>query len=95
LSFGKLRASYGTTGNDQISNYLYLPLYSTSTTYLSNPSLVPLSLPNADIQWETTKKFEAALELGFLKDKVLFTAEYYNNRSEIRLLFTCSNPKWL
>jgi hypothetical protein len=41
LSFGKLRASYGTNGNDQISNYLYLPLYSTSTTYLSNPSLVP------------------------------------------------------
>ncbi|NBB29707.1 TonB-dependent receptor [Cellulophaga sp. BC115SP] len=81
LSFGKLRASYGTNGNDQISNYLYLPLYSTSTTYLSNPSLVPTTLPNADIQWETTKKFEAALELGFLKDKVLFTAEYYNNRS--------------
>ncbi len=87
LSFGKLRASYGTTGNDQISNYLYLPLYSTSGTYLSNPAMNPVTLPNADIQWETTKKFEVALELGFLKDKILLTADYYNNRSSNQIAY--------
>jgi TonB-linked SusC/RagA family outer membrane protein len=87
LSFGKLRGSFGTTGNDQISNYLYLPLYSASTTYLGQATINPSTLPNASIQWETTKKLEAALDLGFLKDRILFTANYYRNRSSDQVTF--------
>jgi TonB-linked SusC/RagA family outer membrane protein len=81
LSFGKLRASFGTTGNDQISNFLYLPLYSSTTAYLGNASTVVTTIPNADIKWETTKKLEFAIDLGFLKDRISFTANYYRNRS--------------
>jgi TonB-linked SusC/RagA family outer membrane protein len=81
LSFGKLRGSYGTTGNDQISNYLYLTLYSPSTTYLGAASTSVTSLANESIQWETTKKLEFALDLGFLKDRISLTANYYRNRS--------------
>jgi TonB-linked SusC/RagA family outer membrane protein len=87
LSFGKLRGSYGTTGNDQIGNYIYLPLYSSSTTYLGNPSIAPTTLPNPDIHWETTKKLEAALDLGFLKDRILFNIDYYRNRSSNQITF--------
>jgi TonB-linked SusC/RagA family outer membrane protein len=81
LSFGKWRASYGTTGNDQISNYLYLPLYSSATAYLGNAATNVTVLPNEFIQWETTKKLEFAIDLGFLKDRISFTANYYRNRS--------------
>jgi TonB-linked SusC/RagA family outer membrane protein len=81
LSFGKLRASFGTTGNDQISNFLYLPLYSSTTAYLGNAATVVTTIPNADIKWETTKKLEFAIDLGFLKDRISFTANYYRNRS--------------
>lgn len=81
LSFGKLRGSYGTTGNDQIPNYLYLPLYSSSTAYLGNAATNVAVLPNEFIQWETTKKLEFAIDLGFLKDRISFTANYYRNRS--------------
>ncbi|WP_134088623.1 SusC/RagA family TonB-linked outer membrane protein [Olivibacter sp. XZL3] len=81
LSFGKLRGSFGTTGNDQISNYIYLPLYSSSTPYLGNATMNLVTLPNQSIQWETTKKLEFALDLGFLKDRLLFTANYFRNRS--------------
>ncbi|RZM07420.1 MAG: TonB-dependent receptor, partial [Pedobacter sp.] len=81
LSFGKLRASFGTTGNDQISNYLYLPLYSTTTAYLGNSATQVITLPNESIKWETTKKLEFAIDLGFLKDRITFTANYYRNRS--------------
>lgn len=81
LSFGKLRASYGTTGNDQISNYMYLPLYSPATAYLNNPSMNIGTLPNEYIKWETTKKMEFALDLGFLRDRILFTGNYFRNRS--------------
>ncbi len=87
LSFGKLRASYGTTGNDQISNYLYLPLYTTTTVYLGSPAIFPSTLPNADIQWETTKKLEVALELGFLKNRILFAGNFYRNRSSNLITF--------
>ncbi|TCR11929.1 TonB-linked SusC/RagA family outer membrane protein [Sphingobacterium sp. JUb78] len=81
LSFGKLRASYGTTGNDQIPNYMYLPLYSTSSAYLNNPSMNIGTLPNEYIKWETTKKMEFALDLGFLRDRILFTGNFFRNRS--------------
>lgn len=87
LSFGKLRGSFGTTGNDQISNYLYLPLYSSTTAYLNNPAIVPVTLPNANIKWETTKKMEAGLDLGFFRDRVLLTASYYRNRSSDQITF--------
>ncbi|MES2775172.1 MAG: SusC/RagA family TonB-linked outer membrane protein [Bacteroidota bacterium] len=87
LSFGKLRGSYGTTGNDQISNYIYLPLYNSTTAYLGNPAIYPVTLPNADIHWETTKKLEFALELGFAKDRILFSTNYYRNRSSDQITF--------
>lgn len=81
LSFGKLRSSFGTTGNDQIPNYLYLSLYSPTTPYLGNASLNPSGLPNEFIRWETTKKIDFAIDLGFLNDRISFSANYYRNRS--------------
>ncbi|MEJ7559811.1 MAG: TonB-dependent receptor [Pedobacter sp.] len=81
LSFGKLRASFGSTGNDQISNFIYLPLYSSTTAYLGNAATSVVTLPNENIKWESTKKLEFAIDLGFLQDRILFTANYYRNRS--------------
>ena len=91
LSFGKLRGSYGLTGNDQIPDYLYLPLYSTiGTPYQNQTGLRVGNTPNADIQWETVRKLEFAVELGFLKDRVLLTANYYRNRSGNQLTYLSS-----
>lgn len=86
LSFGKLRGSYGTTGDDQISNYIYLRLYGNATAYLGNSAINPGQLPNDNIQWETTKKLEVAIDLGFFKDRILFTANYYRNRSNDQII---------
>ena len=69
LSFGKLRTSYGTTGNDQIGDYQFLDTYvSSSSTYQGLIGLQPIRLFNPEFGWETNKKFEVALETGFLKD---------------------------
>jgi TonB-linked SusC/RagA family outer membrane protein len=89
LSFGKLRASYGLTGNDQISNYQYLPTYSSSATsaYQGTAVLSPGQLANPDLKWESNKKLEVALELGLLKDRISLTAAYYHNRSGNQLLY--------
>jgi TonB-linked SusC/RagA family outer membrane protein len=87
LSFGKLRSSYGTTGNDQIGDYQYLSTYSpTPYPYQNAPGLVPTSLYNPDYAWEINKKFEVGLDLGFMKDRLLFSASYYNNHSSNQLV---------
>ena len=87
LSFGKIRASYGTTGNDQIGNYRFLNTYSPSPgNYEGIIGLEPTRLYNADFGWETNKKLEVALELGFLKDRIFLTTAWYRNRSSNQLV---------
>ncbi len=87
LTLGKLRGSYGTTGNDQIGNYGFLDTYGTSGLFYQGvPALQPVQLYNPNFGWETNKKLEAALELGFLKDRILFSTSYYRNRSSSQLV---------
>ncbi|MCK8494656.1 SusC/RagA family TonB-linked outer membrane protein [Spirosoma sp. RP8] len=91
LSYLKLRASYGLTGNDQIPNYAYLPFYqvtSGTNTYSGSATLVNYNIANPTLHWETTKKLEAALELGFLKDRILLKSAYFRNRSSDQLANT-------
>lgn len=87
ISFGKIRASYGITGNDQIGDYRYLDLWSSSgTPYQAMPGLIPASLFNPAYQWEKNKKFETAIDLGLAKDIILFSAAFSINRSNNQLI---------
>jgi len=84
LSFGKLRGSYGITGNDQIPNYQYYMLYSSAPTayqYSGTSVYYPSNIANPDLHWETTRKLDIAAELGFFKDRILIKADYYQNRT--------------
>lgn len=81
LSYGKLRASFGATGNDQIGEYQYLDSWSTVGNYADSATLYPTKLFNPDLHWERNNKFEVAVELGFFKDRLLFTASAYQNIS--------------
>jgi TonB-linked SusC/RagA family outer membrane protein len=52
LSYGKLRGSYGTTGNDQIGDYQYLDTWgSTSFPYAGSAGLNPTRVYNPDYSW--------------------------------------------
>lgn len=88
LSFGKLRGSYGITGNDQIGDYQFLNTYSTSgaTNYQGITGLLPQRLYNPDFGWESNKKLEAALELGFFNDRLNLSTAWYRNRSSSQLV---------
>jgi len=89
LSFGKIRVTYGTTGNDQIGNYQYMTLYSSTyvgVPYQNTSGLQPDGLSNPYLQWEETRKMEAGLDLGFLKDRILLNGSYFRNRSSNQLL---------
>jgi TonB-linked SusC/RagA family outer membrane protein len=87
LSFGKIRASYGVTGNDQIGYYQYLSTYSaTQYPYNGITGLTLARLVNPDFGWGTNKKGELGVELGFFKDRILLVADYYYNRSSNQLV---------
>lgn len=87
LSFGKLRTSFGSTGSDNIGDYGYLDTYTVaSSTYNSTTGLNPSRLYNPNYSWEKTTKLEAALEMGFLKNRINFITSWYNNRSSNQLV---------
>jgi TonB-dependent starch-binding outer membrane protein SusC len=89
LSFGKLRISYGTTGNDQIADYQYLNLYYPvvpQVPYQGSTGIAPVTLTNPYLEWEETKKLEYGAEVGFFKDRILFNINYYLNRTSNQLL---------
>jgi TonB-linked SusC/RagA family outer membrane protein len=91
LSFGKLRASYGTTGSDQIPDYSYLDLYDFISVYNGLPyqgirGLISNRLFNPYLQWEETRKVQTGIELGLFKDRVLLSLAYQRNRSSNQLL---------
>lgn len=83
ISFGKLRASYGTTGSDQIGDYNYLDTYQPTD---GSGGLYPTQLFNANYSWEVNKKLEAAMELGFFNDRAHLDVSWYRNRSSNQLV---------
>jgi TonB-linked SusC/RagA family outer membrane protein len=87
LSFGKLRGSYGTTGNDLIGDYQFLDTFlSSGVSYNGVIGLQPTRLYNPNFGWETNKKLEIALETGFFKDRIFLTLGWYRNRSSSQLV---------
>lgn len=89
VSFGKLKISYGTTGNDQIGDYQYLTLYNnipTGIPYQQITGLQPSGHANPYLQWELTRKLNVGLDLGFYNNRILFSGNYYINNSNNQLI---------
>jgi TonB-linked SusC/RagA family outer membrane protein len=89
ISYGKIRGSYGTTGNDNVGNYQYQANWGPQGSiynYNGSNGYSPLNLANPDFSWSTTKKTELGLELGFWGDKLLVTGDWYMNRSGNQLV---------
>ncbi|TDQ11519.1 SusC/RagA family TonB-linked outer membrane protein [Pedobacter metabolipauper] len=97
LSDAKLRASFGLTGNNRVSDYSYLPSYGLpiANTYVFNnnyqSSIIPLTPGNNDLKWETTRQLDFGIDLGFFKDRITLTADVYSKRT-YDLLLNASLP---
>lgn len=86
LDYLKLRASYGSVGNDASApTYAYMNLYSWSH-YDGLGTLVPSQLKNEDLKWEATKSFDVALEGSLFQDRLTFSIGYFN-KTNSDLLF--------
>ncbi|MGJ1285094.1 SusC/RagA family TonB-linked outer membrane protein [Sphingobacterium spiritivorum] len=87
LSFGKIRASYGVTGNDQLQDYQYLSTFSSyAFPYLGTTGLYPTRFYTPDYGWESVRKIEGALDLGFFADRIKLSTVFYRNRTDNQLV---------
>lgn len=90
LSFGKLRASYGITGSDNIGDYQFITRWTGNTNlidpYLGQAVYGPIQHANPNLQWQANKKLEVGLNVGFLKDKLSFELNWYRDRCENQLI---------
>lgn len=88
VNFMKLRASYGTLGNDQIPNNGYVGLLSGEGTYVLDGSLVNGTatgqLANPDLKWEEAKKFDVGMDVNLFNNKLSLVADYFiDTRSDL------------
>ncbi|HUH29042.1 TonB-dependent receptor [Gelidibacter sp.] len=81
----KFRVSYGLTGNDDISPFLFSELYST-TVYGGMSGIYPSNIPNPDLKWESTAQFNVGFNLGLFNDRLMLTGDYYNKQTKDLLL---------
>ncbi len=102
LSSGKLRLSWGLTGNNRIGEYDRYALLDMirshrevadipNTVYpfdnvIESVGVAPISLPNEDLKWETTEQWNLGLDLGFFNERIGFTMDIYRKTTRDLLL---------
>ena len=82
-----LRASYGTVGNQDISWYAARGFYSSGYNYNQMPGMRPTSIPNPELTWEVSKKFDIGFDLSFLQ-RIHLTFDFYNEETSDALFET-------
>ncbi|MFI3322136.1 MAG: TonB-dependent receptor [Rikenellaceae bacterium] len=86
ITSGKLRASWGQNGNQNISNFVY----TSNVEYLDQgyffgsdkevPSIaaVPSNVPNPDVTWEVSEQLNIGTDLRLLNSRMNVTLDWYN-----------------
>ena len=78
LEDGKIRVSYGITGNEAIGNYDYIYSYSPNSIYDGVGGVIPTRIGKDNLKWEETKQFNLGLDLNFWNSRLTITADYYD-----------------
>lgn len=85
LSFLKLRASYGLTGNSEIGNYEALGLFR-GVSYPGHSGLLPSQLRSPDLRWESTSQVDVGIDFAFFNDRISGQIDYYRKHTDDLLL---------
>lgn len=96
LSDLKFRASYGVTGNQPNSNYLYLSTYAAGRNAVFNETRVsilqPSRLANPDLKWESARQLDIGFDYALFNSRITGSLEYYN-RNTYDLLYDIPLPR--
>ena len=86
LTDGKIRASWGITGNQEIGDYDAVQQFIFGSYYYNGVSGVRTNtrMGNSALKWEETAQTNIGLDLTFLNGKVSFVGDYYvKNTSDL------------
>ncbi len=95
----KLRASYGSTGNQNFPAYSnvasivtgYDYAFGASGSEVNSLGAIQQNFANAQVVWESSIQSNIGVDLGFMKNKITFSAEYYNTKKK-DMLFPIGLP---
>lgn len=88
MSLGKIRASWGKLGNQEIGNYPYAATLAAAGNYYfdengtKSPGMVQNSVPNDEIKWETTTSYNFGFDLGFFNSRLTTTFDFFNKQTD-------------
>ncbi|MFC4870295.1 SusC/RagA family TonB-linked outer membrane protein [Negadavirga shengliensis] len=81
----KLRASWGRTGNQEISNFQSLNTFGAGAAAVFNDGMVvtlnPARLANPDLKWETTEQWDVGVDFEFLNGRLSGSLDYYQKNT--------------
>jgi len=92
----KLRASYGATGTQSISPYQSLAslrTYYSVTGGQTVNAVIPNTIANPNLKWETSYQTNLGLDLGLLNNGIVVSMDYYNINTEDLILGDASVPE--
>jgi TonB-linked SusC/RagA family outer membrane protein len=85
----KLRASIGSTGNQEIGSYRSFPMLGSGTTIIGGtrqPIITRSEFGNANLKWEKVDQYDVGLEMGFFNNRLALTADYFHKTTKDLLL---------
>lgn len=86
VSFLKLRASYGLTGNSEIGDFPQLGLFQGDAGYVGAPGQRAAQIANPDLKWETTTQTDIGIDFGLFNNRLNGEIDYYVKNTKDLLL---------
>ena len=77
----KVKASYGSQGNDAIGQYMYTDLYSVTNDGSDGISIMFGQKGNPNITWETNSNLNVGVEFGFWQDRLSGSVDYFYRKT--------------
>ncbi len=82
----RLRASWGTTGNDQIGNFAARSLYGLGGVYGGVQGITPSQMGNTDLRWERNVTTNIGVDYGVFNNRITGSVEVFRRLSKDLLL---------
>lgn len=88
ISYLKVRASYGITGNNTLGNYAAISQIGSGQAYnytynnVLAAGAANSTLGNDQLRWERNKQLDIGLDISLLKERISFTYDYYHRNTD-------------
>lgn len=92
LSNLKLRLTYGSVGNQEIGEYLYLQTFKATSRYDGKPVYTLSNYGNDNLKWETSVQYNAGIDAGWFNNRLSFVADVYYKKTYDLLLSVPADP---